>query len=152
MALEVESITVESGTNFYQSIQNNGSETVINTIDQYEIITGNRVEHLINNFIVENSGLKYIGNNTVKILLNASVTWEAAGTLNALYKIGIFKNGLNLGKMEGSLDNSNAWPRNVGFNSLIELSTNDFIDIRVTNENNTQGVIIIDLLFTGYSI
>jgi len=150
--LEVSGIIVENGTYFFQTIQDNASETVFTIQDNYEIIVGNRLEPQINNFVVEGAGLKYIGLNPIKILMTGAVTWEAGGTLNAHYKIGIFKNSVISGKVEGTLDNSNAWPRNVSFNGIVDLVTNDIIDIRTANETNTQSVLIIDLLFTGVSI
>ena len=150
--LEVNGIIVENGTYFFQTIQDNASETALPIQDNYEIVVGNRVEPQMSNFIVEGSGLKYVGLIPLKVSINSSVTWEAGGPLNAHYKIGIFKNGVSQGKVEGTLDNSNAWPRNVGFNAIVDLVTNDVIDIRTANENNTQSVLIIDLLWNGVTI
>ena len=152
MPLEIDNIDAQNESYFFQTIQDNASETPLPIQDTYEIVVGNRLEPQINNFIVEGTGLKYVGLIPIKLTVTGSTTWEAGGTLNAHYKIGIFKNGVSLGKVEGTLDNSNAWPRNVGFNAIVDLVTNDVIDIRTANEDNTQSVLIIDLLWNGVTI
>ena len=152
MPLEIDSIIVENPTLFFQTIQDNASETSLPTVDVYESIVGNRTEVLLSNFVVVGTSLKYIGENPIKLMFNCAVAWEAGGTLNARYKIALFKNGTSSGKVEGTLDNSNAWPRNVSLNGIVDLIEDDILDLKVSNESNTQSVLIIDLLFNGSSI
>jgi len=137
---------------FFQTIQDNTTVTDLPVVDQYESIAGARTEHQIKDFVVDGNSMKYTGLNDKKILINGSSTWEAGSTLNAHYKMAIFVNSVKIAKVEGTLDNSNAWPRNVSFNAIVDVSTDDKIEVMTANETNDQSVLIIDLLICASSI
>jgi hypothetical protein len=153
MNLIVNQIEQEEKSYFYQKIQDNATPTTIGLQGSYTPILGTRINSELTNFTAEASTLTYKGTSTKKFKLSACFTWEAGGTLNDVYKIAFIKNGsTELGKVEGTLDNSLAWPRNTSLEAIVELATDDTIECLVTNEDGTQSVIIIDMLFVAIDI
>lgn len=131
----------------FETIQDNAVATALPIIDTFYPITGARAQPFLEEFEVDGTALKYIGVGTKRFSLSASFSWEADGTLNKIYKVCFMKNGaINVGEVRAALDNSNVWPRNVGLESIVELETDDTIECQVANIENTQGIIVIDML------
>jgi len=163
MALEINDIIVEntltvgglevgSASYFYQKIQDNAINTPIPVQNTFYSITGTRINTVLNNFTAGAGALTYTGSVTRKFLVNAVLTWEAGSTLFHLYTIGIFKNGVIDGYLTGALDNSTGYPRNIALTGIVELATNDTIELRVTDTDGDQDLLVINMLFNAVSV
>jgi L-fucose isomerase-like protein len=148
--LNVSSINSESFAYFFQRIQGNATESPIDTMGDYEPVIGTRINDQMVNFTAGASQITYDGLVTQTFKLSGSFTWEAASTLNNVYKIAFVKNGVTvLAEVRGSLDNSLNWPRNTSLEAVVSLATNDYVECLVTNADGTQNVIVIDMLLVG---
>jgi len=137
-------------TSYFQKVQANAVETIINVQGQYESIAGTRIDVELIDFVVVGGALKYTGLNPLKVNVSACATWEAGGTLFQQYRIGIFKNNVLQCFLTGALDNTIGYPRNISLIAPLNIVEDDEIEIKVTNIDDTQDILIIDFISSCY--
>jgi hypothetical protein len=133
----------------------NALPTNLPITNTYTSITGVRNVGILQNFTALGSIMTYTGTETRYFKLEVSIDWEANGSASRNYQLGFFKNAVlnNSGQMRGKLDNTlGHYPRNITTSCLIQLSTNDTIEVRVRNLDDTQGLLIQDLSFNAISV
>jgi hypothetical protein len=128
----------------FQYFNDNTTFTSIASVNTFASIDGTRVAGLLQNFTSDASGLKYTGVNTKIFKTDFCCTWALDGGSADACEVAIFKNGVIIpgSKQLGSLDDSNDFPRNCSTNAIISLDTNDIIDIRVANTQDTTNILV----------
>lgn len=104
------------------------SSTTLST-DTPVIIAGTYSEVDANLFTTTAAGrMTYVGLDTMKLLISASINADPASGNNNLYEFTIAKNGTPIASsaMDASLDNNN--PASVSVHALITFSTSDYIE------------------------
>ena len=127
----------------------NAISTSQSPTNTYSIVAGIRNSGLNSLFSPSGGISSYTGFETRVFKASVNVSWQSGDILNDTYSLAIFKNGVLIPSSESraALDNSLNWPRNCSCESLVSLSQNDFLDVRVKNLDATQSVLIIDFGF-----
>lgn len=123
----------------------NATTTVITTVDVAEKVLGTTTNATVTQkFTHTDNRATYVGSVTrfFKVLATLSVE---SGNNN---QIGcyIFKNGIELTESEVyGTTNGSGRAENVAIQTLVELTTNDYIEIYVENSTSTQNITVTDL-------
>jgi hypothetical protein len=133
--------------------QNNTVETVISTPGVFVKVDAVYNPGDLFNFTNGSGLLTYTGIETQEFSLNLSLTTTlnlAASDISVV----LYKNGVAIGKSEQTSFTGSTTPglQNGSVNALIELSTNDYIEIYITNNGSTDNILVHDLNLTVNSI
>ena len=133
--------------------QNNTVETVISTPGVFVKVDAVYNAGDLFNFTNGSGLLTYTGIETQEFSLNLSLTTTlnlAASDISVV----LYKNGVAIGKSEQTSFTGSTTPglQNGSVNALIELSTNDYIEIYITNNGSTDNILVHDLNLTVNSI
>jgi hypothetical protein len=131
-------------------MQNNATETILTVPTTPVKVAGTTITGQNNQFIHTTNRLQYTGTETKIFKLNASFSWELSSGVADLASMYIYKNGVVItksrlqGKMNDTLAN---YPRNASITILESLSTNDYVELWVSNDGNTNNMIVSYIQF-----
>jgi len=122
------------------------TQTSIITINVYEKVDGTTTSSLLQDFTMPaNNRLTYTGGTTK--VFNVDVTMSLEGTSGGdIYEIALFKNavvqpGSEMREQIKDLDD----PDTTGFNALISLETNDFVEVFIRNLNSATDATAMNM-------
>ena len=128
----------------------NGSATVINTAGVPELIAGTTIAGFLERFeMTQNNRLVYRGVESVKINIQAKLNMQAVVGNNQACKVYLAKNGVVEGKTVGSdtLTSQNS-DQIMMANGVIEMVTDDFIEVFTENAGSTNNLLATDMIVT----
>lgn len=127
-------------------IDENATETTINTIDIWEQMAGSWVNNVSTpTFTFASGQYTYVGPDQIQpatIHACASISKSIAGA--AVYEIGVFVNGSLIGNGMKLLISDATGTLHVSCNAMKALVTGDIIDLRIRNRNDTDDVLVSD--------
>lgn len=135
--------------NGYITLVNNATNTVISAANTPVLLTATTwADQITARFTMLTSGrLTYIGLDDKVFNINARVSIEPVSGTNVTISSYIALNGTPLAYTQASARASNGSPASITMISEVELSTNDYIEIFVENNDNST-----DLLITASAI
>jgi len=137
--------TNTSFAEFYMT--NNTTDTVIVTVDTMTKIAGTTIKgEASSDFTHANNKLTYTGTNTKKFKVTVtSTSVRATGTGNKLGRFAIFRNGVQETKtLSGNKDVGT--PTETTFQGIIEMSTNDYVEMFVENKTDAEDFTIKNMM------
>jgi len=142
----VRSLIAEVGEHAEMYMNENATETVISAIDTPVLIAGTTTAGLLStDFTHANQRLTYTGIPTGKFLVTVSLSIESAG-INNILATHIAKNGTVQAKSQIDRFVSTGGDEGaVSMNAILELTTNDYIEIYASNSTNTGNVTVTHL-------
>jgi hypothetical protein len=126
---------------------NNTAQNPITTQNVFEKILGTTTASPINQkFDHTNNRLTYTGGLARSFKVTASISANSVTTQSVIIKTRIAKNATTLAESESQATTS-ATGRNENFFSqaIVELNTNDFIEIFIANETNANSLLVTEL-------
>jgi len=123
----------------------NATTTTFLASQTYVVIGGAMVAGELADFTLGANLLTYTG-ETAQFLVSVSQTWIHGGGTPDEFRLAIFKNGVIVANTEqrANLDSDTDYPRSSSANGIIELTTNDTIEVRVANWDDTTSVQVVD--------
>lgn len=130
---------VSANKSYCELVKNGSSTTPIITAGVYELITGLFNQGLANNFTGSTSPqrITYDGILTKIFRTNIDMSFNANSGSNKVYQIAISKNGIVQTTSQQVLTSDNTTTVHISTSKILELSTNDYIDVRITNLTDT---------------
>lgn len=128
---------------------NNTVQNGIATQNVFEKIEGVTTASTINQkFSHTNNRLTYTGGLARSFKVTAAISANSVTTQSIIIKTRVAKNGTTIAESESQATTS-ATGRNENFFSqaIVELNTNDFIEIFIANETNANSVLVTELNF-----
>jgi hypothetical protein len=128
---------------------NNTVQNGIATQNVFEKIEGVTTASPINQkFSHTNNRLTYTGGLARSFKVTAAISANSVTTQSIIIKTRVAKNGTTIAESESQATTS-ATGRNENFFSqaIVELNTNDFIEIFIANESNANSVLVTELNF-----
>lgn len=136
----------EIGQGYYN---NNTTQNPITTQNVFEKILGTTTASPINQkFDHTNNRLTYTGGLLRSFKITAAISANSVTTNSVIIKTRVAKNGTTIAESESQATTS-ATARNENFFSqaIVELNTNDFIEIFIANETNANSLLVTELNF-----
>ena len=128
---------------------NNTVQNPIATQNVFEKILGTTTASTINQkFSHTNNRLTYTGGLARSFKVTAAISANSVVTNSVIIKTRVAKNGITIAESESQATTS-ASARNENFFSqaIVELNTNDFIEVFITNESNANNLLVTELNF-----
>ena len=117
--------------------------TDITVQNQYFVIAGTRVPGNLKDFVSNATDLEYTGAETRVMKFDFSASVEIDDAKQKDFEIGIHKNGVLQpeGVMLFVLDDTNQYPRVICTSCLVQMDTNDTIDVRIRCINDVESAL-----------
>lgn len=128
---------------------NNTTQNPITTQNVFEKILGTTTASTINQkFSHTNNRLTYTGGLLRSFKITAAISANSVITNSVIIKTRVAKNGTTIQESESQATTS-ATGRNENFLSqaIVELNTDDFIEVFITNESNANNLLVTELNF-----
>lgn len=126
---------------------NNATENPITTQGVFEKILGTTTASSVNQkFTHTNNRLTYTGGITKEFVITASISANSVVTNSANITVRIAKNGVTIADSESQATTSQSG-RNENFfcQTIVSLSTNDFIEMFITNNTTANNLLATEL-------
>ena len=125
----------------------NATATVIATTNTPVKVAGTFVVGEVSTFTADNTGkLTYTGATTSTVQVVASVTLDVVGT-NQDLTVQFYKNGIALPAAKISRTVSAGSAGNVGLFYNVSMTSQDYVEIYVSNGTSTNDITVTDCLF-----
>jgi hypothetical protein len=129
------------------SMHGNATATVIATTNTPVKVAGTFVVGEVSTFTADNTGkLTYTGSTTATVQVVASVTLDVVGT-NQDLTVQFYKNGISLPAAKISRTVTSGSAGNVGLFYNVSMTSQDYVEIYVSNGSSTNDITVTDCLF-----
>ena len=128
-------------------MQDNTTETVISTIDEFVKGAGTTTAgSLVEDFDVTTTSNKAVYTGKLTNYFKIGCTISITNGSNKVHKIGIGKNGTTiLSSQEHVTTGAAGRAENVFVQSIVELAENDYIEMFVANSSDTTNITVVDM-------
>jgi hypothetical protein len=132
----------------------NGTTTTFLTTQTYTPIGGVMSAGPLADFTLGTNLLTYTGVETLNFLVNVSQAWIHGGGTPDEFRLAVFKNGVIVAAsvQRANLDSDTDYPRSSSTNAILELATNDTIEVRVANFDDTTPVTVVDFALSVINV
>jgi len=130
-------------------MQGNSNPTVISATSTPTKVVGTFTTDIVSQFLGNNNGrLTYTGTSTIVLRVNATVSFQSATSPNQDVSIYLAKNGAAIAgtKIIRQVDTSGGANAGTFFN--ISFSTNDYVELFVSNDTSTDNIIVSDTILS----
>ena len=130
------------------TMHSNATNTVIAATNTPVLIAGTFVAGTTSNFTATTGGrLTYTASQNYTVGVNASITLRPDSSSNQTLTVHLAKNGTVLTNAKISRVISFGQTGNVSLNFTVSLSTNDYLELFVSNGTSTDDILVTDVLF-----
>lgn len=132
-------------------MQGNTTPTVISAASTPTKVVGTFTTDIVSQFLGNNNGrLTYTGASTIVLRVNATVSFTSATSPNQDVGIYLAKNGAAIAgtKIVRQVDTSGGANAGTFFN--ISFSTNDYVELFVSNDTSTDNIIVSDTILSVF--
>jgi len=130
------------------TMHSNTTNTVIAATNTPVLIAGTFVAGTTSNFTSTSGGrLTYTASPNYTVGVNASITLRPDSSSNQTLTVHLAKNGTVLTNAKISRVISFGQTGNVSLNFTVSLSTNDYLELFVSNGTSTDDILVTDVLF-----
>jgi hypothetical protein len=144
-------VTVDSiGASTYGqlSLQDNATATTIAVIDTPVLVAGTWVVGIASQFTGTTAGrLTYTGTPTTTVMAHVSITLAPSTGSNQVLSVYLAKDGTPVANAKVTRSVDSTQTANLSMNFNIEVSTNDYLEIFVSNATTTNDIVVEDCLF-----
>jgi hypothetical protein len=140
--------SISASTYGQLSLQDNATATTIAVIDTPVLVAGTWVVGIASQFTGTTAGrLTYTGTPTTTVMAHVSITLAPSAGSNQVLSVYLAKDGTPVANAKVTRSVDSTQTANLSMNFNIEVSTNDYLEIFVSNATTTNNIVVEDCLF-----